>query len=185
VTIQAKRATAEELMGMPDDGFRHELVGGELRKMVPTGGEHGYVAGELFGELRNHIKANGLGRVYAAETGFLIARNPDTVRAPDVAFVSKARLDETGEVSGYRPGPPDLAVEVISPNDRHSEVLEKALAWLEVGCRMVLVADPERRTVTVYRSREDIRILKADAGDTVDGADVVPGWRLPVAEIFA
>lgn len=183
MAIQTRRTTAEDLLNMPDDGHRYELVGGELRRMAPAGGQHGYLASKIGRLLGNHAEASGLGRVYAAETGFLISQDPDTVRAPDAAFVGRARLDETGEPSGYRPGAPDLAVEVVSPNDRHSEVVEKALAWLDAGCRMVLVADPERRAITVYRSREEIRILVE--GDAVDGADVVPGWALPVAEIFA
>jgi Uma2 family endonuclease len=175
--------TAEELLRMPDDGFRYELVRGELRKMGPAGSEHGYIAGEVLSELRNHVKANGLGRTYIAETGFKIYSNPDTVRAPDAAFVSRERLEAQGEMQGYRPGTPDLAVEVVSPNDTHSEVVEKALEWLEAGCKMVIVVEPKRKTATVYRSREDIRILTE--GDAIDGADVVPGWRLPVTEIFA
>ena len=185
MTVQTKPITAEELLNMPDDGTRRELVGGELREMAPAGNRHGYVAGELFGELRNHVKANGLGRTYTAETGFKTSSDPDTVRAPDAAFVSQARLERMGDVPGYWPGAPDLVVEVVSPNDKHSEVLDKALAWLDAGCRMVLVAHPERRVVTVYRSREDIRILTAEAGDVVDGADVVPGWKLSLTEIFA
>ncbi len=187
MAIKTKPVTAEELLWKPDDGFRYELMRGELRKMAPAGDEHGYVAGEIFGELRSYVKANNLGRTYAAETGFRISSNPDTVRAPDAAFVSRERLEETGPVSGYRPGAPDLAVEVVSPNDTHAGVTEKALAWLEAGSRMVLVVDPSeaRRTVTVYRSREDIRILTAEAGDRLDGADVVPGWTVPVEELFA
>jgi Uma2 family endonuclease len=184
MTVQTKPVTAEELLNMPDDGLRRELVRGELREMVPAGNRHGYVAGEMFGELRNHVKANGLGLTYAAETGFKLSSNPDTVRAPDAAFVSQARLDNVGDVPGYWPGAPDLVVEVVSPNDRHTEVMDKALIWLEAGCLMVLVADPGRCTVTVYRSREDIRVLTAEAGDVVDGADVVPGWKLALAEIF-
>ena len=185
MTVRTRQVTAEELERMPDEGFRYELVRGKLRKMVPAGNRHGYVAGEMFGELRSHVKTNGLGRTYAAETGFKLSSDPDTVRAPDAAFVSQARLDRVGDVPGYWPGVPDLVIEVVSPNDRHSEVLDKALDWLEAGCRMVLVAHPERRAVTVYRSRGDIRVLTAEAGDVVDGADVVPGWKLPVAEIFA
>ncbi len=153
--------------------------------MTPAGNKHGYVTMNLSGPLHRHVRENGLGRVYTAETGFKIASDPDTVRAPDAAFVSQARLDETGEVEGYWPGAPDLAVEVISPSDTHTEVVEKALAWLEAGCRMVLAVDPSRRTVTVYRALDDIRILKGEAGEALDGADVVPGFRLPVAELFA
>ena len=168
---------------MPDDGMRHELVRGELREMSPAGNEHGYLAMKVGRLLGNHVEDNKLGWVYAAETGFKIASDPDTVRAPDAAFVSRERVEKVGRVAGFWPGAPDLAVEVVSPGDTHAEVVEKALSWLEAGCRMVLVAEPERKAVTVYRSREDIRIVTGD--EAVDGADVVPGWRLPVAEIFA
>jgi Uma2 family endonuclease len=185
MTVQTKAVTAEELLRMPDDGVRRELVGGELREMTPAGDEHGYLALRIASRLERHVDANKLGRTYTAETGFKISSNPDTVRAPDAAFVNRERVEAAGRISGYRSGAPDLAVEVVSPNDRHSEVLDKALDWLEAGCRMVLVADPEPRRVTVYRSREDIRVLTADAGDVLDGADVVPGWRLSLAEIFA
>ena len=185
MTIQTKSFTAEELLRMPDDGSRYELVQGELRKMAPAGGEHGYLALEIAAELRNHVKANGLGRAYTAETGFKLSSNPDTVRDPDAAFVSRERVEKAGRVRGYWPGAPDLVAEVVSPNDTHSEVIGKALAWLEAGSRMVLVVDPEKLTVTVYRSREEIRVLTADAGETIDGSNVVPGWKLPVAELFA
>ena len=185
MAIREKQITAEELLGMPDDGFRYELVRGELRKVPPAGSEHGAVAMNIGRLLSGYVEANGLGRAYAAETGFKLVSDPDTVRAPDAAFVSRERVEEAGRVAGFWPGAPDLAVEVVSPDDTHAQVVEKALAWLEAGCRMVLVADPERRTVTVYRSREDIRILTGEAGEAIDGADVVPGWKLPVAEIFA
>lgn len=182
MTIKEKLYTAEELLRLPDDGMRHELVKGELREMPPAGNEHGYLALRIASRLERHVDANKLGRVYAAETGFKIASDPDTVRAPDAAFVSRERVEKVGRVAGFWPGAPDLAVEVVSPGDTHAEVVEKALAWLDAECRMVLVAEPERKVVTVYRSREDIRILAGDGA--VDGADVVPGWRLPVAEIF-
>ena len=112
MTIQTRHTTAEELLRMPDDGLRYELVRGELRRMTPAGNKHGYFTMNLSGPLHQHVKENGLGRVYTAETGFKLASNPDTVRAPDAAFVSQAHLDETGEVEGYWPGAPDLAVEV-------------------------------------------------------------------------
>ena len=183
MAIETRHTTAEELLRMPDDGLRYELVKGELREMPPAGSEHGTVAMNAGRLLGNHVKANKLGQVYAAETGFKIASDPDTVRAPDAAFVSGDRAERAGRVTGYWPGAPDLAVEVTSPSDTHTEVVEKALAWLEAGCRMVLVVDPGQRTVTVYRALDDIRMLTH--GETLDGADVVPGWRLPVAELFA
>ena len=174
--------TAEELLGKPEDGFRYELVKGEARRMTPAGNIHGYTAMKLGSRLEQFVRTNNLGRVYAAETGFKLSSDPDTVRAPDAAFVSQTRLDEVGEVPGYWPGAPDLAVEVVSPSDTHAEVTEKSLSWLGAGCRMVLAVDPSQRAVTVYRSRENIRILTEE--DTIDGADVIPGFGLPVAEVF-
>lgn len=182
MTTRTRPVTAEELLRKPDDGFRYELVKGELRKMVPAESEHGYVDLKLGSLLDNHVEEHKLGRVYAAETGFWISSNPDTVRAPDAAFVSRERVETVGRVEGYWPGAPDLAAEVVSPNDTHTGVTEKALAWLDAGSRMVLVVDPLQRTVTVYRSLDDIRVLTEDA--TVDGGDVVPGWRFPVADLF-
>lgn len=181
--IQARPTTADELLRMPDDGFRYELIAGELRKMTPAGGQHGRIAMRAGRSLANHVESNGLGTVYAAETGFRIASAPDTVRAPDAAFVRQERVEEMGEVEGYLPGAPDLAVEVVSPGDSYSEVVEKALDWIGAGARMVLVVDPRRRSATLYRSREEIRILSED--DVLDGAEVVPGWRVPVRELFA
>jgi Uma2 family endonuclease len=181
--IQVKPVTADELLRMPDDGFRYELVKGELRKMPPAGHHHGEIAALITYLLMHHVKTHSLGKVYAAETGFKLAENPDTVRAPDAAFISRERLEKTGQVTGYWPGAPDLAVEVVSPNDAHTEVMEKALQWLEAGARMVLVVEPAARTVTVYRSLEQIRILTER--DTLEASDVVPGWKVRVAELFA
>jgi Uma2 family endonuclease len=181
--VESGRVTAEELLRMRDDGFRYELIEGELRKMTPAGSEHGYIASEVLSELRNHVKANDLGRTFAAETGFRLASNPDTVRAADAAFVRRERVEEVGRTRTYWPGAPDLAVEVISPGDTYTEVHGKALEWLDAGCRMVVVVDPRKQTATVYRSRDEIRVLTAS--DVLDGAEVVPGWRLAVGEIFA
>lgn len=164
--------TAEQLLHLPEDGSRHELVEGELRTMVPTGGWHGDVALQIGSLLRRHVAGGRLGKTYGAETGFVLSRNPDTVRAPDVAFVATQRVVDT---PGFLPGPPDLAVEVTSPSDRFSEVQEKAFAWLRAGCRLVLVADPEQKMVTAYRSATDIRVYSGDG--IVDCDDVVAGWR--------
>ena len=104
----------------------------------------------MTGTLIQHVRANKLGRVYAAETGFRLALDPDTVRAPDVAFVRQERIEEVGKVEGYWPGAPDLAVEVISPGDLYTEVEEKVFTWLEGGTRLVIVVDPRRRTAAVF-----------------------------------
>ncbi len=129
------------------------------------------------------MRAHRLGRVFATGTGFLLTTDPDTVRAPDAALISRARTAATGTVTGYWPGAPDLAAEVISPDDLYTEVEEKVAAWLEHGTQMVIVIDPRRRTVAVHRSATQVRHLTV--ADTIDGEDVVPGWTLPVRDLFA
>jgi Uma2 family endonuclease len=183
VEVVRKQVTAEELARMPDDGSRYELVRGELRRMTPAGGVHGRVAMNIGTALTNHVKAYDLGTVYAAETGFRLATDPDTVRAPDVAFVRRERVEAIGEVEGYWPGAPDLAVEVISPDDSHVEVEKKVFDWLEAGTRMVVAVNPRRRSVTLYQSQSDITILTETA--VMGGGDVVPGFQLTLREIFA
>lgn len=174
--------TAEELLRMPDDGFRCELVKGELRHMPPAGQEHGKITAILTGSLVQHVLARNLGTVYAAETGFRIAADPDTVRAPDVAFIRRERLEETGEGKGFWPGAPDLAIEVISPGDSYAEVEEKVSDWLAAGARMVIVVNPQQRTAKVYRSLTEIAVLTES--DTLDGSEVVPGWMMPLKAVF-
>ena len=179
-TIQ--QMTAEELLKMPDDGFRYELVRGDLRQMSPAGHKHGRIAGNITASLGPLVVTTKLGRIYVADTGFLISSDPDTVRAPDVAFVSQKRLDEVGEVEGYWPGAPDLVVEVISPTDTYTEVDEKVLEWLAKGARMVVVVNPRKHCATVYRSLSSIVVLTEN--DKLDGGDVVCGWSMPVKDIF-
>ena len=174
--------TADELLRMPDDGFRYELVKGELRKMAPAGHEHGRVAVRFTWRLAQYVETNQLGVVYAAETGFRLSTDPDTVRAPDIAFVSRERLEAVKNTSGFFPGAPDLAVEVVSPGDTYTEVEEKAMDWLAAGARMVLALNSRKRTVTVFRSLNDIVILGDDA--ILDLDDVVPGFKIAVKDIF-
>ena len=121
--------------------------------MTPAGNEHGKIAMSVAWRLAQHVEAHGLGAVYAAETGFRLASDPDTVRAPDAAFVCQARLDAVGAVAGYWPGAPDLVVEVVSPGDRYGEVAEKVADWLAAGTQMVVVVEPQQRTVAVHRTR--------------------------------
>lgn len=180
--IKDRPVTADELLRMPNDGFRYELVRGEIRKMTPAGGEHGRVGANLMIPLGAYVRAHRLGAVYLAETGFKLASDPDTVRAPDVSFIRSERVQALGVVRGYVPGPPDLAVEVVSPGDTYTEVGEKVLQWLDAGTRMVIVVDPWKRWVTVYHSRDDIHVLGEDG--VLDGGDVVPGWSMQVGELF-
>jgi Uma2 family endonuclease len=175
--------TADELIRMADDGYRYELIAGERHRMSPAGNEHGRVAMSLGGQLFAFVKEHGLGAVYAAETGFILSRDPDTVRAPDVAFITQHRLDEVGVVAGYWPAAPDLAAEVVSPSDSYSEIADKALAWLEAGTQLVWVVDPQGRNVTVYRRPDDVQVLDAQA--TLDAPSLIPGWQVTVGELFS
>ena len=181
MAIQDKLMTADELWELPDDGQRHELVRGELRTMAPPGEEHGWLMIRLGSPLDQYVRAHVLGRVYA-ELGCQLETEPDTVRAPDVAFIQQERLTAPPQ-PGYWQGAPDLVVEVISPNDRYSDVDDKVATWLAHGARMVLAVNPRWRTVTIYHLGQPPRLLTED--DTLDGEDVVPGWRLPVHEIFS
>lgn len=183
MVVVRQQVTADELLYMPDDGFRYELVQGELRQMTPAGNVHGRVVMNFGISLGSYIKEHNIGVVYAAETGFKLATNPDTVRAPDVAFVSRARVEAVGEVEGFWPGAPDLAVEVISPGDGYADVEEKVFDWLDAGTKMVVVVNPRQRSATAYRSQTDIIALTE--ADVLNGADVVPGFELAVRDIFA
>jgi Uma2 family endonuclease len=182
MAIANRLITAEELLRMPDDGYRYELVRGELRKMAPAGYLHGRLAINITTPLDGFVRAHNLGVVCAAETGFKLASNPDVVRAPDVAFIRRERVEEVGDLEGYWPGAPDLAVEVISPSDTYSEVEEKVFDWLHAGTRMVILVKPRQRAVTVYRSLTEIIMLTEH--DTLEGGDVVPGWRVQVRDLF-
>ena len=182
MTETLQRSTASELFEMPDDGFRYELVKGELRRMSPAGGEHGAVVWNLSSLLGPHIKADKLGQGFGAETGFKIAADPDTVRAPDVAFVRRERIPEAGIPKNFWEIAPDLAVEVVSPGDTYDEVDEKVNDWLDAGTRAVWVVNPRKRLVSVYRSVKDVTILTEE--DVLDGGDVLPGFSCKVSEIF-
>jgi len=174
--------TADELLTRADDGLRHELIRGELTTMAPAGSQHGIVAMRIALALGAYVREHGLGETFAAETGFRIGSDPDTVRAPDAAFVSGARLYAAGPTVKFWPGAPDLAVEVLSPGDTYAEVQDKVFDWMEAGVRMVLVADPRKRVVTVYRSLRDIKVLTEN--ENLEGGDVVPGWVVLVGTLF-
>jgi Uma2 family endonuclease len=172
--------TADFLLRTPDLG-RCELVCGELIEMTPAGYEHGSILVNISTPLWTYVSRAGLGRVSGAETGFQIAHDPDTVRAPDVAFVAAGRLPSPLP-KGFFPGPPDLAVEVISPDDRDNEVQAKVQSWLDAGCRVVWLVDPRRQTVQVFQDRSEVRVFRLS--DTLSGEPLLPGFSLAVAEIF-
>lgn len=181
-----KKMTAEELglfQNDGEDGKRYELVGGELVMMVPAGTRHGRIAGKLHYLLAGHAYQHKLGTVYAAETGFQIAHDPDTVRAADVAFVARERIPPEGEPAGYWAIAPDLVAEVASPYDSATYLQDKVIGWLRAGVRRVWVVYPDTRSVVVHDPSGKAITLMGD--DALEGDDVLPGFRCIVQEIFA
>jgi Uma2 family endonuclease len=174
--------TAEELWRMPGDR-RRELVRGEVREMAPSGFDHGVLVDNFQVSLSNHVRANKLGIVVGAETGFRLSRNPDTVRGVDVGFVRADRMPKAGRPTSYWEGAPDLAVEVLSPNDTVEEIEAKVDDYFGAGCPMVLVINPRRRTLTVHRPGQQPLVLRES--DTFEAGEVVPGFRCAVAALFA
>jgi Uma2 family endonuclease len=179
----ATYVTADELLDLPTGmGKRYELVAGELRVMSTSGWRHGEVAAIIASLLGTFIRERKLGRSFGAETGFLLKRNPDTVRAPDFAFIARDNLPEIEPAEAFWPGVPDLAVEVVSPGDTSGELADKIDEWLAAGCTSVWIVDPKLQTVTIYHSRTNI-IVKT-AGETLQDATVVPGFSCVVDEFF-
>jgi Uma2 family endonuclease len=187
VVVQERYYTADDLMELSrrpeNEGKRFELSEGIVIEMSPAGGKHGGIAGHWFGYVWTEVTKYDLGYVTAAETGYVLFKNPsgkDTVRAPDVGFVAKARLPD-GLPDGYVPLAPDLAVEVVSPNDEAEEIQSKLNDYLTYGTRMVVFTYPKTKTVNVY-SQDSIRILHLD--DTFDGGDILPDFTLPLKAVF-
>ena len=179
-----KPVTAEDLFLMMHDdaGKRYELVRGELQEMPPAGGYHGNVAFTIASIIGSHIRGKDLGEGFTAETGFVTGRAPDSVRAPDVAFVSKERLAGGRAPDGFVQTAPDLAVGVVSPNDSASAIHEKVMEYFAAGTRLVWVVYPASRSVTVHRSSVESRTV--GEGDTLDGEPVFEGFQVPVGDLF-
>jgi len=182
MTSTTHGTTAEQLFHMQNDGYRYELVKGVLKKMTPAGFKHGAIIANLTALLAQHVRDNGLGIITGSETGYKIGSNPDTVRAPDIAFVRRDRIPESGLPDAFWVGPPDLAVEVLSPHDTVYETDEKIEAWLEAGAAAVWVIHPKRRTVEIHQTGSNIRILTDK--DSLEGNEIVPGFRCGVTEIL-
>lgn len=173
--------TAEQFAALPREGLRLELIRGEMLAMPPAYEDHGAAASRLEIILGHYILSHNLGRTYTAETGFLIARNPDTVRAPDFAFIQTSRMPQTSDAVWGRVIP-DLVAEVVSSGDRSKEVAEKVQMWLEVGVRLVIVARPPEHVIEVHRPGEPV--LTLHESDTLDGYAILPGFAAPVASFF-
>lgn len=179
-TPSERLMTADELMLLPDDGMRYELQEGRLISVPPSGYKSGRVASALGVLLGGFIRLNRLGIFAGPDGGLRLRSQPDTVRAPDFSFVCQERVLDSG--TGYFPGAPDLAVEVLSPSDRFSKVLQKVREYLAAGTRLVWVVDPEDRSVVVFRADGSTTLL--GEFDSLDGEDVLPGLTLPLTEIW-
>jgi Uma2 family endonuclease len=179
--MPAELMTAEELLYTSIPNKRTELVRGRLVVHEPPGGRHGNVTARLAARLVAHVDLTSAGAVFVGDTGFTLARNPDTVRGPDIAFVRQERLP-TPIPTGYLELAPDLAVEVLSHNDRPGETLAKIGDWLDAGTRLVWVIDPERRIARVDRQNGTESSL--GEADDLDGEDVLPGFRCKVTSIL-
>jgi len=177
----ARPITGEELQQRPDWN-PCELVDGRVVPMSPTGGEHGRVEGNFYDAIRGFVRPRQLGKVLVGEVGIFTRRNPDSVRGADVAFISNERYERLDSKRGFLKVPPDLVVEVLSPEDRPGEVARKVREYLEAGVRLVWVADPETRTVQAHRSPTDVREFRE--ADRLPGDDVLPGFDVAVAELF-
>ena len=177
----AQAVTAGDLQRLTPANKRSELVRGRLIVREPAGGRHGAVTNRLAYRLTAHVEAEDLGRVYAAETGFKLASDPDTVRAPDVAFMSRERVPDA-EPRGFPELAPDLVAEVLGVDDRPGEVLAKVADWLSAGTRLVWVVDPETQTARVYRADGGESLLGAE--DILSGEAVVPGFACPLVDLW-
>lgn len=179
MSVETRLMTADELLAMPEHGAqRYELVDGELITMSPSGAKHSKIGARILQDLGTYVRQHRLGGTYGADGGFLIRRNPDSVLCPDASFV---RRERDVDVDEYFPGHPDLAVEVISPNDRYMDVEAKVARYLDAGTSMVIVVNPRNETAKIATPHGST-VVNIDGALT--GGDVVPGWSLPLRELF-
>lgn len=180
LTVGEELITGEELQAMGNIG-RCELIEGRIVMLSPTGGLHGSVAGNFYDALRAFVRPRKLGIVQVGEVGIYTRRHPDTVRGADVLFISNERYAQLSS-SGYLDVAPELVVEVMSPDDRWSDIRRKLQEYFAIGVQLVWIADPESHTVSAYRSLTDVR--EFTERDTLPGDDVLPGFSVPVSSLF-
>ena len=181
-TSKTKLLTADDMMRLSDKGVRGELIRGVLHEEMPIGRPHTKIVAKLVYILLSFTMPRQIGTVFAADLGVWLERNPDTVRAPDVAFISVERLPLDDDDPGYSEIAPDLAMEVASPRDSRPHIRRKALMWLENGVRLVWMVHPRSRTVDVYRKDSPVITLTED--EDIDGGDILPGFSCRVSDIF-
>ena len=178
----AKLLTADDLLRLYSEGVRGELIRGVLHETVGTGLEHGAIAINFGSIIRNFVRPARLGWVIGSDVGIWLDRNPDTVRKPDLAFISAEKLPLDVRLRGYSEVVPDLVVEIISPNDRPVVVNDKAQMWLRYGVQLALLVDPETRTVVALSADGPPQTLTED--DTLNLDAALPGFTCPVRDIF-
>ncbi|MCX7049950.1 MAG: Uma2 family endonuclease [Candidatus Sumerlaeota bacterium] len=182
IPAPAKRAmTAEEFWRLAQHSdYRGELIFGEEHPLAPAGFDHGRMLVELAALICAHVKKKRLG-VVNSDVGYVLTRNPDTILAPDIAFVSKERLGQLGDPSRFSEIPPDLAIEIISPSDTYAATKDKAAIYLEAGVQEVWIVNPRRKTIEVMRPSQTIEIHRV--GEFIE-TPLLPGFRLSLSEIL-
>ncbi|MEX2238217.1 MAG: Uma2 family endonuclease [Dehalococcoidia bacterium] len=181
-TTGQKLMTAEELEALPDDGNRYELLEGELLTMPPSSESHGTIAGRIMRRMTLADPDGKLGEIISADAGFKLAVDPDTLLAPDAAFLVRARVRPPGEKVGFGRGSPDIAVEVLSPSNTASEMNRKVDYYLRTGSTLVWLVDPQGEVVTVYERGKEPRFLRGD--DELSAAPILPAFKCRVADLF-
>lgn len=172
--------TLEDLARIPDDGLRHEIDAGELLAMTRPKLIHGFVQTNLAAILREFVRQNKLGRV-VTEAGFILARNPDILRGPDVAFIRAQNVDRSS-VNGWAEFAPDLAIEIVSPSDTARQIDRKVHQYLHAGTRAVWIVYPDTQSIHVYEPNGIARVIEVNG--TVSSPTALPGFELPVRSIF-
>ena len=177
-----KLLTAADLLRLNGQGVRGELIRGVLCETVSAGAEHSFIAIRIGGEFDRYVRRHKLGRVGGTDGGVLIQRDPDTVREPDIFYISAERLPLDVRMPGYLEAIPEIVVEIVSPTDTQREVNDKTLMWLSHGVLLVIEVYPDEKAVMLHRPGQPAVTLTGD--DVLDGGDVLPGFRLPLRDIF-
>lgn len=183
MTVKRQLVTAEKLWDMPEvPGKRFELIDGEVVAVSPASMRHGLIAGAVHDAIKHHVRRQDLGLVMGDNVGYVLRHDPDQVRAPDVSFVAWDSVPEGDDLDRFGQGPPTLAVEVVSPNDRANDIRDRVQDYLEAGTQQVWVLWPQRNSISVYSPGADTRELGPDG--VLDGGDVLPGFTVRVGDLF-